>query len=200
VSPPDLLVAVLAAGASRRLGRAKQEVLLKGEPLLRRLCRCALAANVGEVIVIVGCNAQRHRALISDLPVAIADNEEWTEGLASTLRSAVRAAQRRCAALLVLPCDQYRMIPDDLRELHSRWLAAPFMPWISACEGYAGPPAILPVEFHPGVLRLHGDVGARSMLGGPGAPGPGRVFNPRAPFDLDSPADLSLAETWQPAW
>jgi len=200
MSRAELLVAVLAAGASRRLGRAKQQVLVGGEPLLRRQCRCALAADVGEVIVVVGCDATRHRALVADLPVEVVDNEEWTEGLASTLRVAARAAHRRRAALLVLPCDQYRIIPDDLRELHGRWRADPSTPWMTTWDGFAGPPAILPVEYYKRVRQLHGDVGARSLLCGPDAPRAGTVVNPRAAFDLDSPADLRLAEGYSPRW
>jgi CTP:molybdopterin cytidylyltransferase MocA len=114
---PDLVVAVVAAGASRRLGRAKQLVPVGGEPLLRRQCRCALSARVGEVVAILGCDEAQHRKVIVDLPVDVRVNDKWAEGLAATLRSAVRAAKERQAALLVLPCDQYRY-HDDVLGLH----------------------------------------------------------------------------------
>src|SRR5216684_1139625 len=81
---PDLVVAVLAAGASRRLGRAKQLVPIGGEPLLRRQCRCALSARVGEVLAILGCDEAQHREVIVDLPVDVRVNDEWEEGLAAT--------------------------------------------------------------------------------------------------------------------
>ena len=48
---PELLVVVLAAGASRRLGTAKQLFPIDGEPLLRRQCRCALDAHIGRALV-----------------------------------------------------------------------------------------------------------------------------------------------------
>lgn len=37
---------VLAAGASRRMGKDKLLLLLEGEPLVRRACRRALAAGL----------------------------------------------------------------------------------------------------------------------------------------------------------
>src|SRR6266852_4665448 len=128
---PDLVVAVLAAGASRRLGRAKQLVPIGGEPLMRRQCRCALSARVGEVLAILGCDEAQHREVIVDLPVDVRVNDEWEEGLAATLRSAVRAAKERHAALLVLPCDQYRIMPDDLRTLYEHWRWAPSIACVS---------------------------------------------------------------------
>jgi molybdenum cofactor cytidylyltransferase len=89
---PDLLVVILAAGASRRLGSAKQLVRIGGEPLLRRQCRCALRARVGEVLVILGCDAEQHSRVIADMPVEVRVNDEWQEGIAATLRVAIGAA------------------------------------------------------------------------------------------------------------
>jgi molybdenum cofactor cytidylyltransferase len=193
---PDLVVAVLAAGASRRLGRAKQLVRFGGEPLVRRQCRCAVASDVGHVVAILGCDAERHRAAIEDLPVAICVNREWAEGLAATLRCAVDAAGARRAALLVLPCDQYRITAADLRALCSAWRNAPSQPCVSRADSYAGPPAILPLEHHDRVRGLRGDTGARSLLY-QSARRPTEVVNPRALFDLDCPEDLRVATAWQ---
>ena len=193
---PDLVVAVLAAGASRRLGRAKQLVPISGEPLLRRQCRCALSARVGEVMAILGCDEDRHREVIVDLPVDVRVNDEWEEGLAATLRSAVRAARERQAALLVLPCDQYRIIPDDLRTLYSHWRRTPSIACVSRWGRYAGPPAILPIHYYDHVLRLRGDIGARSLLYDRHRASPEEILNPRATFDLDSPEAMRIAEAW----
>ncbi len=193
---PDLVVAVLAAGASRRLGRAKQLVSIGGEPLLRRQCRCALAARVGEVVVVLGCNATRHTAVISDLSVDVRVNEEWAEGLASTIRVAVRAAQRSRAALLVVACDQYRITPEDLRTLCRQWRLAPLKACVSRAGNYVGPPVILPNEYHDDILGLRGDVGARALIYQSPWPSPDEVVNPRAPFDLDSPEDVRIANAW----
>ena len=193
---PDLVVAVLAAGASRRLGRAKQLVPIGGEPLLRRQCRCALDARIGEVVAILGCDDAQHREVIVDLPVEVRVNNEWQEGLAATLRSAVRAAKERQAALLVMPCDQYRIIPDDLRTLYDHWRWTPSIACVSRWGRYAGPPAILPIDYYEHVLQLRGDVGARSLLYDVRRPRPDEIPNPRATFDLDSPEQMRIAEAW----
>jgi CTP:molybdopterin cytidylyltransferase MocA len=196
---PDLVVAVLAAGASRRLGRAKQLVPIGGEPLLRRQCRCALSARVGKVMAILGCDEARHREVIVDLPVDVRVNDEWEEGLAATLRSAVRAAKQRQSALLVLPCDQYRIVPADLRTLYEHWRWAPSIACVSHWGRYAGPPAILPIHYYDDVLRLRGDIGARSLLYDVHRPRPDEIPNPRAVYDLDSKEGLRIAERWSPS-
>ena len=48
--PDELLVTVLGAGASRRLGYPKQLVSVGGEPLIRRVCRTAIEAAIADVL------------------------------------------------------------------------------------------------------------------------------------------------------
>src|SRR5687768_1508691 len=122
---PDcpLVVAILAAGASRRLGQAKQLVELPGgEPLLRRQCRVALDADVGPVVVVLGCHADACAAAVTALPVTIRVNVGWEEGLASSIRHAARAAtDASAAALLIVHGDQYRVTAGDLRLVNAVW-------------------------------------------------------------------------------
>jgi CTP:molybdopterin cytidylyltransferase MocA len=191
---PDLLVVILAAGASRRLGSAKQLVSIGGEALLRRQCRCALKARVGRVLVILGSDADQHRRVIADLPIEVRVNDEWHEGIAATLRHAVGVAIVRRAASLILPCDQYRITPNDLRALRDTWRLAPSAACVSRWQDYAGPPAILPIECYEEVLALRGDTGARAVLYHPQRPRPLEVANERATYDLDSPHDLTVAQ------
>ena len=191
---PELLVVVFAAGASSRLGASKQLFSIDGEPLLRRQCRCALDAHVGRVLVMLGCHADLHRPVISDLPVELRVNEEWQEGMAATLRHAVGIASQRQAATLVLPCDQYRITSNDLQTLHDAWRLTPSMACVSRWHDYAGPPAILPIEYYEDVLRLRGDTGARALLYDGKRPRPLEVANPRATYDLDFPQDTTIAQ------
>ena len=194
VVSPDLLVVILAAGASRRLGSAKQLVSIGGETLLRRQCRCALDADVGPVLVVLGHDADRHKRLVADLPLDVRVNDEWQEGIAATLRLAVGVAIIRRAALLVLPCDQYRIAPNDLRTLRDTWRLTPTVACVSRWGDCAGSPAILPIAYHEEALSLRGDTGARALLYAQGRSRPAEVVNPRAPYDLDSPRDLTIAQ------
>ena len=190
---PGLLVAVLAAGASRRLGRAKQLVEIDGEPLLRRQCRIALHAGIGPVVAILGCQLRACAATIADLPVPVSENEQWPEGLASSIRLATRTAiDAHAAGLLILHGDQYRVTAHDLRTLHIAWQAAG---GTKACrarhEDYVGPPVVLPTTCFPAALQLSGEDGARGVLS---ALGPGAVIDvamPNAAHDLDLPAQLA---------
>jgi CTP:molybdopterin cytidylyltransferase MocA len=195
--PNHLLVAILAAGASRRLGQPKQLVMIDGETLLRHQCRMALETQVGKIVVILGCHADRCGAVIADLPVSTRLNDAWSEGLSSSIRIATRAAiEANAAGLLILHGDQYRLTSQDLQKLHAAWSLSQCL---SACrsryEDYAGPPVILPASSFNDALNLQGDEGARRVLNTFAPDSLIDVAIPNAVHDLDSPAQLPTANT-----
>jgi CTP:molybdopterin cytidylyltransferase MocA len=192
-SSPKLLVAVLAAGASRRLGRPKQLVEIDGEPLVRRQCRIAVEANVGDVVVILGCHARDCATAVGpSTGASVRLNEHWEEGLASSIREAVHTAiDTGASGLMLVHGDQYALTAEDLRALHAAWLGTG---GTKACrswrEDYLGPPVILPARCFDAAIRLRGDDGARGVLQALGRDETIQVHLPNAVYDLDEPSQL----------
>lgn len=196
---PKLLIAILAGGASRRLGRPKQLVEVDGEPLIRRQCRMALEADVGDAIAVVGCHASECTAALGPLANAtVCINEHWEEGLASSIRVAVHAAvDAGASGVMLVHGDQFALTAADLRSLHHVWLDAG---GTKACrswhEDYLGPPVILPARCFDAALLLRGDDGARDVLRALGPDETIQVHVPNAIHDLDEPAQLDqLSDT-----
>jgi len=54
MSEPSCVAVILAAGASSRLGQAKQLVKIDGEPLLERTVRLAAQVGCQPIIVVLG--------------------------------------------------------------------------------------------------------------------------------------------------
>jgi CTP:molybdopterin cytidylyltransferase MocA len=187
--PDALLVAILAAGASRRLGRPKQLLDLNGETLVRRQCRTALDAAIGPVVVVLGCHHERVGAAVSDLAVQLVVNDEWEEGLAASVRAATRAAMATAAgAVLLYHCDQYAITPPDLIRLSEAWTSSPKTIFLSRDGDHIGPPAILPARLFLSMLTLKGDTGPRAILHEDRDVR--KVPMPSASMDIDGPADL----------
>ena len=191
--PDELLLAILAAGASRRLGQPKQLVELDGEPLVRRQCRIAMEADVGGVIVVLGCHHQKIAAAISDLGIDSIFNDQWQQGLAASVRAATRAAITASAtALLLYHCDQYMITPADLIHLHHAWISAPTTVHLSRDGDHLGPPAILPARLFPSMLKLKGDTGPRAILCEDSYVR--EIPIPSASLDIDCPDDTKVLE------
>jgi molybdenum cofactor cytidylyltransferase len=90
---------VLAAGASRRMGRNKMLLELEGEPLVRRAARRALEAGLSPVVVVLGHEAEQARAALAGLPVEFATNPDFQGPTSGSLHAGLaRLAPDRVAA------------------------------------------------------------------------------------------------------
>jgi CTP:molybdopterin cytidylyltransferase MocA len=192
VAESQVLVTILAAGASRRLRQPKQLVTIGGESLLRRQCRVALESQTGSVAVVLGCHASECGAVISDLPVARHLNENWEEGLSSSIRQAAKVAiAAHVGGLLLLHVDQFRLTPADLKSLYAAWTESPRCACVAIYGDDFGPPVIFPRHCFAKLLQLKGDVGARRVLTSLPARDLRLVTLCNAKDDLDEPSQLS---------
>jgi len=191
---PGLII--LAAGGSTRMGRVKQLLPIAGTTLLRRAVETALATTFRPIVVVLGCEAEACRAEIASLPVEVAINSDWAEGLGTSLRVGVETLERIApeisGAMVLLP-DQPTVTAAWLEELRARW-HPPEAPLVATNhEGHGGVPALLGREFFPELLALSGDGGARVVLANNRARA--ILLRPPQPVtDLDTPEDLRRFE------
>src|SRR6478672_5583493 len=88
-STDGLYAIVLAAGASTRFGSAKQLVRLAGRPLLHTVVTRASEVTGNALIVVLGSGAAQLAPLLKHSPGSVVINQEWREGLASSIRAGV---------------------------------------------------------------------------------------------------------------
>ena len=176
---------ILAAGFSRRLGRPKQTVEIGGETLLRRAVRVAAEAGLGPLFVV----SAAHRALEAGLlgaPCSVVLNTEPEEGMASSIRAGVLAAQAVSGIVgtVMMTCDQVQTGAHHLRALSSerdRMCG-------SAYAGRVGVPAYFPRAMFEELLRLRGEAGARELLSCAAS-----ISAEELSLDVDTEADLTRA-------
>jgi CTP:molybdopterin cytidylyltransferase MocA len=181
--------AILAAGASRRLGRPKQLVLWRGHELVRHLALQALSSRASEVAVIVGAHSERIVPAVSDLPVSCVVNLGWREGVASSIRCATHwAAKKNFEALIVMASDQPHLDMYHLDRLISEHEQGAVQV-ASRYGGIVGIPALFGEIAFRRLFTLSGDVGASSILRD--EPDTRSIEWPAGEIDIDTTRDLS---------
>ena len=185
-------VMILAAGASARLGQPKQLLPFRGRSRLRHAAETALATSCRPVIVVLGALADKLRGELSGLPVTVAVNPQWSEGMSSTIRAGLKAFPPEGAgpdAVLIMLCDQ-PLIPAQFLErmvaVHQSSGAG-----IVAAKygGQAGVPALFSRAYFSELAALSGSGGARQIIV-KHTNETRRIPLPEAALDIDRPEDL----------
>ncbi|PRY45513.1 molybdenum cofactor cytidylyltransferase [Spirosoma oryzae] len=184
---------ILAAGGSSRLGQPKQLIQSNGETLVRRMTQQALALRAGPVVVVLGANQDRIMKELTGLAITTVVNPTWAEGMASSLRTGLRALDTESTeAFLVVLTDQPYVTADllqqliDTRQSTGRGIIASRY---AEPDGILGVPALFDNHYRREFLNLTGDTGARKLIQQYASDSTGIHF-PLAGIDLDTPADL----------
>ena len=166
----QVMLIVLAAGRSSRMGRAKQLEVVDGEPMVVRATQTALATVAGGVVVVTGAYAPAVTVTLAPILEAAGDrlrlvhNAAWATGQASSVRTAVMALPPHCQAALFLPTDQPFVPVVLLNELIDTWQQGAVLVAPTLDGQPRGAPAIFDRTLWPDLLALAGDTGARPLL------------------------------------
>lgn len=187
--PPRLSIIIPAAGASQRLGQAKQLVKYKNRTLIQRAVKNAEALQPHEIIVVTGADAEAVQAAVQGTSARCVHNPEWSNGMGGSIATGAQAVDGEPEGLMILLCDQWRIQANDLRLLLKSWQADTGRIICAQTEGRCGPPVIFPSSCRSELGHLKGDHGAHSVLKAhPQMLSPVRLEN--AASDLDTPAQL----------
>lgn len=189
VESPGLHAAILAAGPSTRFGSPKQLVRLEGGLVLHRAVANAASVAGHSVTVVLGAHAREVAPALRLSAASVVLNRDWAEGLASTIRAAVRGTPPRCEALLLLLADQAAVSGEDLRRLFAAWRRHPVLIAAALHGGAPGLPAIFPRWAFTDLLELRGDRDPGQVLRR-NVDRVVRVPMPNAGLALDTPEDL----------
>ncbi|WP_228152532.1 nucleotidyltransferase family protein [Marinobacter profundi] len=178
-------VLVMAAGASRRMGRPKALLRYGGGNLLDRALELAAVLG-GPVTVVAGGHYPLVRFRTRRQPVRWLLAENWQQGLSASLQAGLASLGPGVRGCFVLLADQPALWEADLRLLGQHARAAPWHAVAADHAGRPGVPAYLPRSLWPAIMALDGDRGAAPVLARAGAE---RIEIRGASRDIDTPED-----------
>lgn len=158
---------ILAAGGARRMGLPKQLLPWKGSTLLGHAIAVARESRCSNILVVLGAYRNAIHPVIADAGVFRVVNPEWSEGLGSSIRTAIRtlnALPHRSDAALIQLADQPLVtagVLDRLIETFERTRTG-----IVASEygGEQGTPALFDASLFPELSELEGQAGVQRVI------------------------------------
>lgn len=146
---------VLAAGASRRLGRPKQLLPLHGATVLDATLARVREAGLDQVVVTLGGAAEEVRERVDLHGVEVVLNPDFTAGCATSIRAALSRVDPEAQGIVLVLGDQPGVGAGTIAAL----LAAAADHAVGVCEYDDGPGH--PLWFHRRMFEtlagLHGD-------------------------------------------
>jgi molybdenum cofactor cytidylyltransferase len=162
---PRVAAIVLAAGRSTRMGPQNKLLAgIGGKPMVRHAVEAALASRARPVLVVTGHQNADVTAALSRLDVGLVPNPDYATGLASSLRTGIRAVPANCDGALILLGDMPRIAPEHLDRLLDAFAAAPEAIVVPVHEGRQGNPILWPRRCFPVLTQLEGDAGAKRLI------------------------------------
>jgi molybdenum cofactor cytidylyltransferase len=155
---------VLAAGLSRRMGRPKLLLELRGKPVIRHVVEGVLEAGIRRVLVVTGPENEALARALAGLEVQIAVNPAPESGQASSVAAGVSALPAGTDAVLIALGDQPGVRADVIPALIEA-IKAPGK--VIAAPRYAdglGNPVLFAAPVFAELLTLTGDRGARAVV------------------------------------
>ena len=156
---------VLAAGLSRRMGRPKLLLDLRGKPVIRHTVeRLVAAADMDEILVVVGPEHSALERALDGLGVRLVVNPAPEAGQGSSVSAGIQALSARATAALIALGDQPGIAVEVIRKLRAaletpdKSIAAP-----RYTDGL-GNPVIFATAVFPELAALPGDRGARAVV------------------------------------
>ena len=163
-----------------------------GEPVIRRVARLALAAQLEHVIVVVGHAADQIGPCLDDLDIGIALNSEFAAGQSSSLRRGLRAIPAYADAVLLLLGDQPTVDQTVIDAVVETYRRGPFPIVQARYRDRPGHPVLFDRSLFPELLAVNGDQGARDVIRRHSSDVQFVDVAADAPPDIDTEADFRL--------
>jgi molybdenum cofactor cytidylyltransferase len=182
---------VLAAGLSRRMGRAKLLLPIGGRPVIRLTVETVLAGGVDPVLVVTGSEREALAEVLAGLPVTLVANLEPEAGQASSIRVGVKALPSGAEAALIALGDQPFLPLEVIPGLRAAFRRTGKPVVAPRYQGERGNPVLFGQAVFAELLEVSGDQGARAVV----ERDPSRLE--LVDFDLPMPRDLDTPEDYE---
>lgn len=161
MSGPFVTGLVLAAGGSKRLGRAKQLLPFGAGTLLDHVLNTARACRFDQSLCVIG-GGPDVRGQVNMRDFEVVDNPAFGSGCSSSIAAALAAVDPRAEVLVLMLGDQPGVTADAVGALITGRGDAP----LAACEydNGRGHPFAFARSVFPELQALHGDKGVWKLM------------------------------------
>lgn len=158
-----LSMIILGAGKSSRMKKAKMLLPFGKKTIIEAVTEAALHSKVSHTIVVTGANANQITRQIKHLPVEVAYNSDYEEGMLSSVQCGIK----NCTtpdAFLILPGDQPLVQTSTINRLIEAYQKSDKGLVVPVFKGQKGHPVIINSKYKEEIYQLNPNIGLRQLF------------------------------------
>jgi molybdenum cofactor cytidylyltransferase len=187
----QLVVLILAAGKSSRMGNIKQLLKIEDKTLIENAIETSMKIEKTSTLCVLGAHAAEIKKKVDMSNVDVTINKDYELGLSSSIISGIKHLQKQKKqfdGIFLLLADQPAIKVAYYQEMVALFSKEKKKIIASKYKNGFGVPAIFPKSFIKNLLAIKGDKGAREFL----QKNKKEILSPKTPVnlvDIDSPKD-----------
>ena len=160
---------ILAAGESRRMGKQNKLLLpIGGEALLVKLVASVCASDVGQVLVVIGHEAEKIRRELNEFPLNFVYNPNFSEGMTTSIKYGVKVVSHECDGLLICLGDMPFINTSEINKLIHAYvknrIKGEGLIVVPVFKRQRGNPVLFSIEFRNDILEHKKKSGCKEVI------------------------------------
>ncbi len=155
---------ILAAGESRRMGKAKLLLPFKKTTIIETIIEAAIHSKADRILVVLGSDREKIEEKIKKYPVEIAFNPRYRSGMLSSIQRGFRAIPENAHAVLIMLGDQPSVsfaVIDRVINAYKKTGKGIVLPVYKKERGH---PVLIDVKYRKEIERLDPSLGLRQLV------------------------------------
>lgn len=159
----EIWAIILAAGESKRMGSPKMLLPFNGRTMMECVVSNVAVSIVDKIIVVLGAEREVLIQLADKLHVEYCYNDNYQEGMLSSVQCGFRYLPSDCKASVVFQGDQPLITFNTINAVINAYLSSEKGIVIPVFEKRRGHPILIDMKYRYDIGRLNPDEGLRSL-------------------------------------
>ena len=160
---------ILAAGESRRMGKQNKLLLpVGGEALLVKLVKSVCSSDVGQVLVVIGHEAEKIRLELNNFPLNFVYNPNFSEGMTTSIKFGVKEVSPDSDGFLICLADMPFINTSEINKLINAYVQNRIkekgLIVVPVFQGQRGNPVLFSSEFRIDILEYKKEFGCKEVI------------------------------------
>ncbi len=159
----ELWAVILAAGESKRMGVPKMLLDFNGITMIEKVISNVTGSVIDKTMVVLGAEKEKIVGLIGQLPVRYCYNENYKEGMLSSVKCGLRNLPPRCDCVMIFQGDQPLITSAVINKIIEAHRGSDKGIVIPVYNNKRGHPLLIDKKYITEVEKLDPEYGLRSL-------------------------------------